>query len=83
LDGPPPVLPYDGSCPPEKPVRWPWFVLSAVALATCVAYGCYFAGLVSYDSLVGGILVTASAVVLLAGAVAGIRYGTQDKDYWV
>jgi hypothetical protein len=79
----PPVLPYDGSRPPQKPARWPLVAIAAIAFASCVAYGSYFAGLISADSLETGIVATVYVVVPVAAIVAGIRYGTQKKDYWV
>jgi len=67
---------------PPAPSRWPWFVIAAVAAASAAGYGCYFAGLVNFGTLVGITELVVFGVVVLAGIVAGIRYGRQDKDYF-
>jgi hypothetical protein len=67
--------------PPRLP-RWPWIVIGLIAVASCIAYGCYFAGLLSFDSLVGTIELVTFGVIGVAAIIAGIKYGTQNKDYW-
>lgn len=73
-------LDYENTGP--APSRWPWVVIGCIAVTSCAAYGCYFAGLVSAESLQSGIVATLYVVIPIAAVVAGIRYGTQRKDYW-
>jgi uncharacterized membrane protein len=79
----PPILRYENRPTRPKAERWPWAVVTLIATGSCVVYGCYFAGLISLEVAVGTIELVAAGVVLIAGIVAGIKYGTQDKDYWV
>jgi hypothetical protein len=76
-----PILQYENR--PRRPSRWPWVVLAVIAIGSCAAYGCYFAGLMSFDVMVVTIELVVCGVVVVTGIVAGIRYGTQKKDYWI
>ena len=77
---PPPILRYEN--PGPRPSRWPWFVIVVIAAASCFAYGCHFAGLISFDVMVVTIELVTFGVVVIAGIVAGIKFGTQDKKFW-
>ena len=43
---------------------------------------CYLARVIPFDVLVGGIECVVATAVVVGGVVAGIKYGTQDKEYW-
>ena len=79
MSDPPTTLEYQKQ--PRAP-RWPWVVIGLVAVASCVGYGFYFTGRISYDQLVERGQLIAMGVILVAAIVVGIKYGTQDKDYW-
>jgi hypothetical protein len=50
---------------------------------SCIVYGCYLAGLVSLGWVLVGIHIVVYVIVPIAAVVAGIKYGTQKKDFWV
>ena len=56
--------------------------MAALFMALCVAIRCVIEGLFSFESLLGGICVALYVIVPVAAIIAGIKYGTQKKDYW-
>jgi hypothetical protein len=67
---------------PPPPTRWPWVVVGVIAVGSFAAYGCFVTGVISFGVLLGTIELIVCGGVVVAGIVAGIKYGTQDKDYW-
>ena len=76
----PTILRYEDRRPRSS--RWPWVLVGLIAVASCALYGSFLAGIISLEVMVGTIYAVGCPVIVITGVIAGIRYGTQRKDYW-
>jgi hypothetical protein len=53
-----------------------------IATATCVAYACHLAGLVSLGTIVGAIELVFFGALAVVGLVAAFKYRARRREDW-